>query len=312
VALARLEEQVAEAKLRGVEGQVAVGALQAFAGLMIARAERVVAEMRVETATGRTAHAQVATNAGLQLGVAAAQARVAGLDARQKLLAAENMVEDASHALAELLALPAGARLELVAPSPLRREERPLGEWLRRALETNPDILEARLQLAQADRGIRAARAEFIPEVGLQVMHIGQSGVPLVPRSSFSAGVQLQWTIWDFGARRQVVGERTALRRQAEANLAMVEGRVRGEVETAHRKLERSWTMVELAREAEEVRGEMARLLRSQASAGFVLAVDEREAATERAQGALERLQAELGYRIAQAELMRLVGDIRF
>jgi multidrug efflux pump subunit AcrB/outer membrane protein TolC len=308
VALARLEADAARARLHRVESQVALAAIASFAALLGAQYEADVARLRHVAATARTTHAQAATGAGAQLTLAAADARVTALAARQRLLEAENAVDDAMHALAELLALPHGTTFELVMPAAPSRLDVAAADLIDTAMTQNPDVIEARIMAAQATHGVRAARADYIPEIGIVATHIGQSGAPFVPRSSVALGLRMHWTVWDFGARRHVSGERAAQRRQAESNLAMVEARVRGAVEKAHRALDRSWQRLELAREAELLRDEAMRLRQSQAAAGLVLDVELEDAAAAHAQATLDRLRAELGYRAAGAELMALLG----
>jgi multidrug efflux pump subunit AcrB/outer membrane protein TolC len=310
VAAAEHDEEIARARLRAAEGEVAVGALRLFAAVLIAEAEREVAVLRLAAAGERAAEAQVTTGAGTQLALAAAERRVAELDARRKLVAAEHAIQDARYALLDLIGMPPGSAIQLVPPAAATLDDRPLDVLVGQALAANPEVVEARSRHGQAGHGINAARAAFVPDVSILAMHVGQNGAPFLPRSSIAAALQLEWTIWDFGERRRTLDEHRALQRQAEAAVAMVVGRIRGEVERAYRELERASMVVELARDAVLVHEEVVDLYRAQASAGVVLAVAEQEARIGHASAALDRLRAELGEHMARAELLRLTGEV--
>jgi hypothetical protein len=88
----------------------------------------------------------------------------------------------------------------------------------------------------------------------------------------------------------------------------MVEGRVRGEVEAAYRKLARAGDLVELAKDALALRTEGSRLRIVAVTAGYAVAAQEREAIADRLEAEMDMLKAEMGYRIAIAELGRAAG----
>lgn len=304
------DEDIARAELQRTRNDVAIATMQLYGGLLIARYQREAAEMQVAAAEERAANRQVAASSGSVLEVAAVEARVRALEARQKLVEAESRIENLQYDLADLLALPPGTRIELADPEPVEGQLLSLDEYVTMALAGNPEVLEARATVQKAGHGVAAARADYIPEVGVALTHLYQSSVPFLPRSSFGVGVQLQWTLVDFGKRSSVVAERRAQLSQAQANLRRVEGKVRGDVEKAYRQLRHAETLVALAREASLLRAEAARLQAGQQRAGLVLAAEARAADAESLQGAADLLQAELGYRLAGAELYRTVGQV--
>ena len=160
----------------------------------------------------------------------------------------------------------------------------------------------------KATHGVGAARAEYIPEIGILGAHLYQNSVPFFPKNTMGIGISGSWTILDFGARRKTVRERRAQLGQAESNLTMVEGRVRGEVEAAYRKLARARDLVELAKDALALRTEGSRLRIVAVTAGYAVAAQEREAIADRLEAEMDMLKAEMGYRIAFAELGRAAG----
>ena len=96
---------------------------------------------------------------------------------------------------------------------------------------------------------MRAARAEYIPEVSAFAQHVYQDGAPFLSRNNGAFGLHMTWTMLEFGKRRGQVSERAAEVAQAEENLAHLKNRVRIDVEKAVRKLNRAETEIASARE---------------------------------------------------------------
>ena len=157
-----------------------------------------------------------------------------------------NMRED----LADLCGLPVDADLELVRPDGgVTGVSLDTEAALSAAYTHNPEIEAAAHQLEKARAALRAAHAEYIPDVGAFAQHIYQDGAPFLSRNNGAFGVHMTWTMFEFGKRRGQVSERSAEIAQAEENLARLKNRVRIDVEKAIRKLNRAETGVNSARE---------------------------------------------------------------
>lgn len=299
-----------EAELRSMEQEVSLGALQLYAGLLMARRGIEVARVRVEAAAARATDREVAVTSGTAAQVAGREARVRWLQARQDLLEKEGEVDELEYQLADLLGLPATTRLVLDDPAVPDVEVGPLEQYVRMAARSNTDIAEARALVDKGEHGVGAARAEYIPEIALLGTHVYQSSVPFFPTHSLGLGLTGSWTILDFGARGNTIRERRAQLGQAEQNLAVVEGRVRGEVEAVYRKIERARELVELSSEALSLQTEGTRLRALQASTGYAVPAEELEARADLMQAELDALGAALGYRIALAELEKAAGTL--
>lgn len=308
IGAARADETAAEADLRKAEQEVSLGAMKAYAGLLLAQRGRDVARERVAAAEERMGYRDAAAQAGTTLDVAAREARVKWLQARQELLQKEDEIDNLTYALTDLLRLPPDTPLELEDPAPMDDDSKTLDDYVRAAMRSNPDVLSARALDTKANHGLGAAKAAYIPEVGLLGAHLYQNSLPFFPRNTFGLGIQAKWTILDFGARSTAIAESKAQVSQAEENVDMVEGRIRGEVETAYRKLERARDMVALAEEALELRTEGARLKTLESDAGYAVPAQKREARADSLEAEMDLLKARLGRRIAWAELQRAAG----
>jgi len=304
----RADEQAAEAGLRKAQQDVALGVLRAYAGLLIAEQSRQAARERVAAAEERTSYVVSAVESGSAAEVAQREARVRWLQARQALLEREDEVDDLMYLLADAVGLPGGTRLAVTPPAPATSASGPLEAYIEAALRSNPEVMEARALVTKATHGVGAARAEYIPEVGVLGGHLFQNSFPFFPKNTFAFGISGSWTLLDFGARRRTVDERRAQLGQAEHNLEMVESRVQGEVEAAYRKLTRAQDVLELAREALSLRTEVSRLRIVEVTTGYAVPAQTREANADRLEAELDLLRADLGLRIAVAELALASG----
>jgi len=122
----------------------------------------------------------------------------------------------------------------------------------------------------------------------------------------------MTWNIFDWGSRRGVVGERGAQLIQAQENVKRLEDNITVEITKVYRKLERTKLIAEVASEAVVLQKENQRLSANRMEDGVIKKAqyDESVAAVKKAEW--EELQATLGYRLARAELDRLVGRSPF
>jgi outer membrane protein TolC len=306
----RADESAARAELKRTEQAVALGVVKAYAGVLIASRRRDAARERIAVASLRTTTQTVAVQSGMATGVAATEARLRSLQARQEMLEAENEITDLSYALADAVGLPGGTSLSVEAPTPLMDSVDSLDTYVASAMRANPDVLEAQAMVSKATHGVGAAKTSFIPDIGLFGGHFYQNSFPFFPKSTFQYGAIGTVTLLDFGARRNTLGERRAQLNAARLNLDRIRSKSRGEVEAAYRKVIRAREMAEVAREALALRGEALRMRAAATSAGYSLQAEQREANADRLEAELNVLRAEMGYRIARAELELAAGRL--
>ncbi len=307
--VSRADVRISRAELRRTEQAVAIGVAKAYAGMLIATKRREVARARVTTASMRTTTQAAAVQAGMATNVASTEARVRVLQARQELLEAENEFTDIGYALADAIGLPGGTPLAVTPPPALVLPLDSLDVYVTSAMHANPDVLEAEAIVTKATHGVGAAKASYIPEFALLGGHVYQN-TPFWPRNTLLIGAVGSFTLFDFGARRNTVAERTAQLSAANRNLERVKGRVRGDVEAAYRKLARAFEMSELAREALALRTEALRLRVASLGAGYGIPAEQSEATADRLEAELNVIRADMGYRLARAELEQAAGRL--
>jgi len=308
VPVAEADQRVSEAELKRAEEEVVLAVHQLYFGLLAARKQIAALEGQLTAAQESLREAEEAVRSGNALEVAALGARASLLKSRQLLLAAQNQASDLAVELANMLGLALDTELQLddVAETPdppLEREQ-----YLKSALERNPELQAAKETESKAAAGVAAARLEYIPNLGAYARHTYQSGVPFLSHSFGTFGVQMSWNLFDWGKRRAVVEERHAQLTQARENVRRIGDRVSVDVDKAWRKLERTQTMADVAREALALRREAERISGNEAKAGATSKARHAEAVAATRNAEADELQARLAYRLALAEIESLAG----
>jgi outer membrane protein TolC len=308
VRVAAANERITEAELKQAEDQVVLGVHQLYYGLLTARKQIGALEAQIAAARETLREAESAVSAGNALEVASLGGKASLLKNRQALLAAENQVSDLNEEMDDLLGLPLDTELELVDAGIPQGERMTCEQYLKLALDRNPELRAAKETVSKARSAVLAARYEYIPNIGAFARETYQSGVPFVAHNFGTFGLQMTWNVFDWGKRRGVVGEREAQLTEAEENVRRIADRITVDVEKAYRKLERTEMMVDVAREALALRQEGGRISADQLKAG--LTSDARYADTVAAtRGAeVDELGARLAYQLALAEIARIAG----
>jgi outer membrane protein TolC len=207
----------------------------------------------------------------------------------------------------DLIGLSLNTDVELVAPEP-EATDATAGDLETEALAHNPEVAAAEQTLKKAHAGLSAAHAEYIPEIGAFAQYVHQDGVPLLTENNGLAGLKMNWTLLEFGKRSGQVHERQAQVAEAEENLRHVENRVRVDIEKEVRKVRRTETELEAARESVEARAEMRRITANQVEANTANPSALKEADAQLAEAEAGLFQAEMERSTARAELERTVG----
>jgi outer membrane protein TolC len=305
---ASAEERAAEADLRKMEADVAFRTRQVFAGLLIAQAQFQAAEAGVKAAEAQDADAQRAVKAGSALAVVQTGSRVLLLQSEQKRLAADAAITDLTAELDDLVDQPQGTVLDLVPYVP-RTQALPSPQvLLEQAVKDNPELDSAAATTEKGRSALRAAKADYIPEITAFAAEGHEEGVPFIRQNATVFGLTLSWKIFDGGRRAYVISERSAQVSQAHENQRRLRQRVEIDLGKLLRKVETSRLQVEVAEEASALRTEEARLAGNQVQAGTISAARhaETQAAAKVAQADL--LAARLGLDLVYAELDQLLG----
>jgi outer membrane protein TolC len=307
-AAASAEERAAAADLRRMVTGIAHKTRQVYAGLLIAQAQCEAAEAGERAAEAQDQDAQRAVKAGNALPVVQTGSRAQLLQNRQKRLAAEAALSDLTAELDDLIDQPQGTALVLVPFVP-RTMALPTREaLLEEAVRANPELASAAATTDRSRSGLRAAKADFIPEVSAYAIQAHEEGVPFIRQNATMVGLTLSWKIFDGGRKASVISERSAQVSQASENQHRLRQRVEIDLGKLMRKVETSRLQVEVTEEACALRQEEARLAGNQVQAGTVAAARQAEAEAAAKAAQADLLAARLGLDLVYSELDQLLG----
>jgi outer membrane protein TolC len=299
---------IAEQEAARIRAEVDYKVAEAFYGILILERRLAAARKRLEAAADAAREARDAVETGAALAVKSMEADALRLQAGNTVLAAELALEDARAEFNDLVGLAPDAKPELAAPAGEAPSLGALDEWVREAQERSAEVRGAAAAVEKARAGVRAAQAEFIPELSLYAQHIWQSGVPFIAQNNGLLGARLTWSVFDWGKRKAAVDERRTQLAQAEENLRRLRARAAVETEKTYRKAVRLADLGRAAGSAVALRREARRIQADQAELGLATPRTAREAEAAALEAESQQLEAELGLRLAVAELYKVTG----
>ncbi len=202
--------------------EVAYQVAEAYLGALQARQLRDVAATSIAQVDASLARVKALIAGGIRDDVDRLRLEAARAGLVQQGFEAEVAAETARRGLSLLLGLPDGTELELVdvdpTPPPLGWTE---ADAVAAAKVRRPDVRIVEQQVVKAERAVDLARGEYIPMLNLVGAYSHSEG-----QGAFGAkdaayiGLQLEWNVWDWGARRAdleaaKVGHRIARRSEA-------------------------------------------------------------------------------------------------
>ena len=309
--VARAEAQATREKTRGLEDETALRVHQIYYRILIADVRRraVLAKIQASEDLQRERVQQVRYGSALEADLI--ESRAHALQARQELLTTDLQRSDLQMQLNDTIGLPLTTTLLLdpnvsTIAAPCEREA-----CARTALDSHPEIAEARARVEKAESAVRLAKYEFIPDVEAFARYSFQNNVPFLAARFGTIGFRASVDLFEGGRKRAVLREREIQLAQARENLARISDEVELRVQTAFNKMERTRQMVAVSEELVALRGESRRVsaqlianggaLRSQANESVALELD--------AQAAL--LQSRLDYVQAADEMDVAIGGRR-
>ena len=182
-------------------------------------------------------------------------------------------------------------------------------ECLKTALDSHPEIVEARAEVEKASAAVRLAKREYIPDLEAFARYSYQDNVPFLARNFGTFGVHLGIDLFDGGRRGAAIGEHKAQLNQAEENLARVKEEVELRVQTALNKLERTRQMVKVSDELLALRTESRRVSAQQLQEGSALRSQAEAAAARELEAKTLLLQSQLDYIQARDEITEAMGQ---
>jgi outer membrane protein TolC len=307
--IAAAELRATRGKRQQTENEVALRVHQLYYRVLIAQAHREAVQARIQASDALQRERLEQVKYGSSLEEEAIESHAQSLEAKQDLLTTELQLSDLTMQLDDAIGLPLTTELALDAGvrqvgAACEREE-----CIRTALESHPDIVEARAQIEKASSAVRLAKREYLPDIEAFARYSYSDDVPFLARNFGTFGVHLGYDLFDGGKRNAAIGERKAQLAQAEENLARVKDEIELRVQTAYNKLDRTRQMVKVSEELVVLRTESHRVFAQQAKEGSALRSQLDSAAARELDAKTLLLQSQLDYIQARDEMTVAIGQ---
>lgn len=288
VQLARADQDVAQAQLDKGTRELLSGVAQAYYGLLGAQRIEAVLEMQVSLLE------QVLQAKPVP------ELRIGLVEIRQGLVQVRGQVQDLTHTLNDLLSLPPGTVLELVDPVPAELPVRSVEDAAQLALASSPEVREAEQGIAKAEAAMKIARMAYLPDVSVMGGYANQTSASYIQPNIGFVGVTGSYTFFEWGKKRDIKRQRDLDMALAHQNLQVVTDKVQLDARKAY-------VAYDQAREAYRLSGDMVQARKEAEKAASGPAAMQAKADTSKAE--LDRMKAEIEYRVAHAKLAGLFGQ---
>ena len=307
--VARAELSETRSRARQTENEVALKVHEVYYRILILQSHRVAALAKIQATETLQAERVQQVKFGSTLEEESIESRAQSLESKQDLLTTDLQLSDLMMQLNDAIGLPLTTVLAL-DPSVQQVENTGNREQcVRVALESHPEIAEARAKIEEASAAVRLAERQYIPDVEAFARYSYQNNVPFLVHNFGTFGVHLGYVLFDGGRRNAAIEEHKAQLAKAQENLAQIKEEVELRVQTAYNKLERTRQMMKVSEELLTLRSESHRVSLRQLQEGSALRsqVDSAEARELEAKTLL--LQSQLEYIQANDEMTEAMGE---
>lgn len=270
---ARFGRRIAELEASRATQEVVFQVARSYFGLRLAQERVAAVEAALKAAEANLGLARSRFRAGVAVesDVLAAEVRAARL--REEALTAGSQVSVGQAALNDAMGTPLDTPLEAVdalVAQPDSDEAAPGA-----ALAQRPDYQALRLQGDVREREVGLARAEFLPNVGLEGTYEVNTLNPVSDgQGSWSVGAVLRWNFFAGGADRARMREAEAARDRVRALVARAASQVELEVRETRARLDAARERVGVAEHALGQAEEALRIVRVRYEGGLTTIVE--------------------------------------
>ncbi len=306
--VARADAAATREKARGVEDETTLRVHQIYYRILITdlRRRAVLARIQASDDMQRERTQQVRYGSALEADLI--ESRAHALQAKQELLTTELQLSDLHVQLNDMVGLPLETALVLDPNVSAPSERCDRATCLRVALDSHPDIAEARAEFEKAESAVRLAKYEFVPVIDVFARYDFQQNVPFLADHFGTIGVRAKVDLFDGGRRRAVVRERETALARAKETLARISDDVEVRVHTAYNKIHRTHDLIAVSQELLALRGESRRVAAALLSNGDALGSQLKESVAQELDARAALLQAQLDYVQAGDEMDVAIG----
>ena len=177
------------------------------------------------------------------------------------------------------------------------------------ALASRPEVRQAQLKEKQAEYERRLAKAEYIPDLSLELRYQGINNVRVLPQNVTTAGFFLTWEPFDWGRRHNKVVEAAKTIEQARNGIQETESKIAVEIGAKYRKWHEASLLLQASRTAHEAATEQLRVTGNKYREQAALLKDLLQAQAQTSATNFQYQQALSSYWSAFAELRKAMGE---
>jgi outer membrane protein TolC len=296
-------------KAQQTENQVALQVHQLYYRILVLQSHKEAAAAKIQASDALQAERVQQVKFGSSLEEEIVESRAQSLESKQDLLTTDLQLSDLTMQLNDAIGFPLTTPLALdpavrQVTSSCDREE-----CLRVALQSHPEVAEAKAKVQEASAAERLAKRQYIPDVEAFARYSYQDHIPFLVRNFGTFGVHLGYDLFDGGRRNAAIAEQKVQLAQAEENLARVKDEVELRVQTAYNKLERTRQMMKVSEQLLALRTESHRVTVQQLQEGSALRSQAAAAEARELEAKALFLQAQLEYIQANDEMTEAIGQ---
>jgi outer membrane protein TolC len=177
------------------------------------------------------------------------------------------------------------------------------------ALANRPELRQAQLKEKEAEYERRLAKAEYIPDLSLDLRYQGINNVQVLPQNVGTAGFLLTWEPFTWGRRHNRVVEATKTVEQSRNAIRDTKSQIEVEVGGIYRKWQDASLLLKASRTAHEAAAEQLRETANRFKEKAALLRDLLQAQAQDSETSSQYQQALSSYWSAFAELRRAMGE---
>lgn len=308
VDLAKTDVKIAGEELDKTRGDIKYAVEKVYYGILIAERQKKEAELRIKLEETRFSDKKNALESGVALPLEISALKAALLNKTQALLKIKNRIDNLSYMLNDLTGRPLDAAVLLDDTLGAPEKAQSLAQYDNSALSENHELALAALSIKKAELAVGAAKKEYLPDMNLFALYNYEHDSHVINDHIGVVGVTLSWTLFDFGQKDAVRGQRKALHHQAQKNYYRIKNQVRRDIKKEYTNLQYSEQMIDLARQAVAFRRDAFKIASDLDETGLRLNTAKIEAEAELAKAEAELFAATLSRRLVLVNLARLSG----
>jgi outer membrane protein TolC len=307
--IAEADVKASREKADLTENDVALAVHQVYYSILIAQARRSATEARIKASQDLQNERIQQVKFGSALEQKSIESRAQSLQSKQELLTTDLQLSDLKLKLNDLMGLPLTTGLDLDPAVPEFQQICSREECLKAALDSHPEIREARAEVEKAEAAIRLAKTDiWVPDVEAFARYSHQENVPFLAHNFGTFGVHFGYDLFDGGRKRAVLREHRSQLAQAKENLAKLTDEVELAVDTAYNKLERTQQLLKVSEEVLALRSESSRVVQQELLQGAALRSQAGMATAQEFDAKALLLQSQLDYSEAHDEFIHAMG----